>query len=338
MKQAVRRKHHYIYKITRTDSNRYYIGMHSTDDLDDGYFGSGKLLAASIRKHGKEKHHKEILEHLPSREALKLREKELVNTELVNDRLCMNLVPGGGGGSEVGRLGAEALKRKRQDLEFEAKHLQKMCEVGKEFSNRVQSDEDFRAMLSEANGLAAKKKRAKREADLEYDRTMYEKVSALHKGRKDSPEARANKSAAQKKLGIEHPELKIASASKARAALAAKSPEELVDIKRRMSEGAKQLAAELANDSDRWQEIVEKKRQTRIQNGTNVMSAEARANISAKNTGKKRSPDVIARAKLRTGELTTSFSTVWMNLNGLRRRVKKCDTLQFEQQGFSYGR
>ena len=99
MKQAVRRKHHYIYKITRTDgSGRYYIGMHSTDDLDDEYFGSGKLITRSIKKHGKDKHVKEILEYLPTREALKLREKEIVNEECVADKLCMNLKLGGEGG------------------------------------------------------------------------------------------------------------------------------------------------------------------------------------------------------------------------------------------------
>jgi hypothetical protein len=72
--------------------------MHSTDDLDDGYFGSGKIITASIKKHGKEKHTKEILEFLPSREALKLREKELVNEELLGDKLCLNLRLGGEGG------------------------------------------------------------------------------------------------------------------------------------------------------------------------------------------------------------------------------------------------
>jgi hypothetical protein len=72
--------------------------MHSTDDLDDGYFGSGSLLSRSIKKHGKDKHHKEILEHLPTREALKLREKELVNEELLGDKRCMNLRLGGEGG------------------------------------------------------------------------------------------------------------------------------------------------------------------------------------------------------------------------------------------------
>lgn len=97
MQRAQRRKYHYIYKITRFDG-AYYIGLHSTDDLEDGYFGSGKRLWYSINKHGKDKHIKEILEFLPNRESLKNREKELVCKELLEDVLCMNIQLGGGGG------------------------------------------------------------------------------------------------------------------------------------------------------------------------------------------------------------------------------------------------
>ena len=96
--RAENRKYHYIYKITRFDG-KYYIGMHSTDNLDDGYFGSGKLITRSIKKHGIEKHRKEILEFVESRISLKERERELVNEEIINDPLCMNLKLGGSGGS-----------------------------------------------------------------------------------------------------------------------------------------------------------------------------------------------------------------------------------------------
>ena len=98
MIRASRRKFHYIYKITRVDNGKYYIGMHSTDNLEDGYFGSGKLITASVKKHGKEKHIKEILEYCESREVLKEREKELVTHELLEDEECMNLRLGGEGG------------------------------------------------------------------------------------------------------------------------------------------------------------------------------------------------------------------------------------------------
>ncbi len=106
MQRANQRKYHYIYKIIR-DDGRYYIGMHSTDDpddlddlddLNDGYFGSGKKITRSIKKHGKEKHSKEIIEFLSTRKELKAREEEIITEEMRNDPLCMNLAPGGGGG------------------------------------------------------------------------------------------------------------------------------------------------------------------------------------------------------------------------------------------------
>lgn len=91
-------KYHYIYKTTCNVTKRYYIGMHSTSNLNDGYIGSGRRLWLSINKHSKENHSTEILEWLPDRSSLKLREKELVNESLLSDPMCMNLQLGGGGG------------------------------------------------------------------------------------------------------------------------------------------------------------------------------------------------------------------------------------------------
>lgn len=89
---------HYIYKTTCNVTGKYYIGMHSTINLDDGYMGSGKRLRYSIRKYGKENHIKEILEFCDNREELANREREIVNEQLLNEDLCMNLVVGGEGG------------------------------------------------------------------------------------------------------------------------------------------------------------------------------------------------------------------------------------------------
>lgn len=98
------KKFHYIYKITRFDG-KYYIGLHSTNNLDDGYFGSGKRLWRSIKKYGKDAHTKEIIEFLPTREELKSREKEIVNQECISDPLCMNIALGGTGGDIIAAAG-----------------------------------------------------------------------------------------------------------------------------------------------------------------------------------------------------------------------------------------
>ena len=92
------KKYHYIYKTTCNVNGKYYIGMHSTDNLEDGYLGSGKKLWNSINYHGKENHTKEILEFLKNRKELKKREKEIVNEDLLSEELCMNLKLGGDGG------------------------------------------------------------------------------------------------------------------------------------------------------------------------------------------------------------------------------------------------
>lgn len=92
------KKYHYIYKTTNLKSGKFYIGMHSTNNLDDGYLGSGKKLRYSIRKNGIENFKIEILEFLPDRSSLVEREKELVNEDLLKDPMCINLQPGGSGG------------------------------------------------------------------------------------------------------------------------------------------------------------------------------------------------------------------------------------------------
>ena len=91
-------KYHYIYKTTCLVNRKYYVGMHSTSDLEDGYLGSGRRIWLSILKHGKENHTREILEMLEDRSSLKERERELVNEEMLQDPMCMNLMIGGDGG------------------------------------------------------------------------------------------------------------------------------------------------------------------------------------------------------------------------------------------------
>lgn len=92
---------HFIYKITNTLNGRFYIGMHSTKNSNDGYLGSGKRIKAEVNKYGKENFRKEIVERVPSRKILKEREAEIVNAELLSNPLCLNLVFGGEGGWET---------------------------------------------------------------------------------------------------------------------------------------------------------------------------------------------------------------------------------------------
>jgi hypothetical protein len=92
------KQYHFIYKTTNLLNNRYYIGLHSTNNLKDGYLGSGTRLKRSLNKHGKENHQLEILEFCKTRDELKSRETEIVNLNEIAKKECMNLRIGGVGG------------------------------------------------------------------------------------------------------------------------------------------------------------------------------------------------------------------------------------------------
>lgn len=97
-KKKKEKQYNFIYKTTNVLTGKYYIGMHSTDNLDDGYIGSGTQLKKSIKIHGLKKFKFEILEFLPDRQSLKEREREIVNEDTVKDKMCINLKVGGEGG------------------------------------------------------------------------------------------------------------------------------------------------------------------------------------------------------------------------------------------------
>jgi hypothetical protein len=84
-----------IYKITNTIDGKFYIGKHQTKDLDDGYFGSGKLLKRAIKKYGLDNFHKEIIKVCSSEKEMDLVEKILV---VPDSEISYNLCNGGQGG------------------------------------------------------------------------------------------------------------------------------------------------------------------------------------------------------------------------------------------------
>lgn len=90
--------HYLIYEIRHTASNRIYIGKHQTNNVDDGYMGSGKLLRRAIAKYGGAAFTKTILFDCPTEEAMEAKEREMVTKEFCDRPDTFNLCEGGRGG------------------------------------------------------------------------------------------------------------------------------------------------------------------------------------------------------------------------------------------------
>lgn len=108
------KKYNLIYKTTNLINNKIYIGVHCTDDLNDGYIGCGIRspkntlgecpFHKAVRKYGYENFNREVLYNFDTRELAFWYEKYIVDKEFINRQDTYNASPGGRGGSKKGRI------------------------------------------------------------------------------------------------------------------------------------------------------------------------------------------------------------------------------------------
>lgn len=166
-----------LYKTVNLINGKIYIGIHQTNDLDDGYLGSGKLLKAAIRKYGRENFRRDILNIVDSIDELESLEIEVVTEEFCSRDDTYNIMPGGMWGS-----------KDRNGLSFEGRthteeSIEKMCGQG-----RIFSDESREKMKE--NSFA--------KTDPEKQREHAKKAGKLGGSKPKSPEHRAKIAAAIK--------------------------------------------------------------------------------------------------------------------------------------------
>jgi len=105
------KKFNYLYKTTNIVNGKIYIGVHSTNDLDDGYIGCGvkrqsDALSKSkksrfygfchaVSKYGYDNFKKEILQFFESKEEAYAKEMEIVNLDFVSKKNNYNIKVGG---------------------------------------------------------------------------------------------------------------------------------------------------------------------------------------------------------------------------------------------------
>lgn len=91
------KKHNIVYLTTNLITGHFYIGVHSTDVLDDGYIGTGSLIKAAKKKYGKKNFSREVLADFKCISEAYRWESIIVGKDLIEDPNCYNIAPGGSG-------------------------------------------------------------------------------------------------------------------------------------------------------------------------------------------------------------------------------------------------
>jgi hypothetical protein len=88
--------HHTVYVTTNVENGKFYIGKHSTANLDDGYCGSGAWVKKA--KANKEHLNTRVLKMFDDEDSAYAYEHEAITlSKDVYSDLCMNKQPGGWG-------------------------------------------------------------------------------------------------------------------------------------------------------------------------------------------------------------------------------------------------
>ena len=98
--------HYLIYEIRHNETGKIYIGKHQTENVNDGYMGSGKHIRRALRKYGPDAFTKTILFDFSTVDEMNAKERELVTEEFCRRTDTYNICEGGKGGwSFVNRTG-----------------------------------------------------------------------------------------------------------------------------------------------------------------------------------------------------------------------------------------
>lgn len=110
-----------IYETVNLKNGKRYRGRHQTDNVDDGYLGSGTHLAQAIAKYGSENFIRCELFYAFDYDGLLWAEKELVDKCWVERCDTYNIVEGGGGsytkfidGQWINVMQVDSVKKKRE--------------------------------------------------------------------------------------------------------------------------------------------------------------------------------------------------------------------------------
>jgi hypothetical protein len=118
-----------VYQIKNIINDKVYVGIHRTHEIDDDYYGSGKLISAAIKKYGKEMFSKSIIKIFDNLDHALDLERAIVNEDFVSSKDTYNIALGGGIGGED--LNGLSFRGKRHTVDTKEKIRQ--ARLGKSY-------------------------------------------------------------------------------------------------------------------------------------------------------------------------------------------------------------
>lgn len=175
---------YYLYEIRNKINGKIYVGVHKTENINDGYMGSGKVIRNAIIKYGIENFEKVILETFENAEAMYAREEEIVNDKFLLRDDVYNLKCGGLGGFDYLNKSGLAL-RTGAILSDETKRKISLSRTNFKFTDEI------RKKLSENNGMKKDINRVKVSKSLtnkkktsQHKKNIADAIKEWHKKRK----------------------------------------------------------------------------------------------------------------------------------------------------------
>lgn len=153
----------YIYKITNTITNKIYIGQRKSQELDESYWGSGRLIKQSIKKYGLDAHNRELIEFCETIDILNEREKYWIKYYNCLTPNGYNIAVGGNQCPVHKLSDAEKQQRSKQLSERNKKNWQnpeyreKMLKICHENGHKTHHTEERKQWLREHPLFAGKK-------------------------------------------------------------------------------------------------------------------------------------------------------------------------------------
>jgi len=215
--------YHFTYLTINTINNKFYLGKHTTKNLNDGYIGSGNMFRNAIKKHGYLNFQHYRLQFFNTAKDAYLAEGLLITADVIKKykdelKVCYNLRTGGFGGGGLSEESKEKMSKAIKDAlarpeykEKRSKSLketlarpeikEKLSKASKESWSRPEVKEKMSKSLKETFARPEIKEKLSKASKETWSRPEYkEKQSKIQKESHSRPEYKEKRSKASKEM------------------------------------------------------------------------------------------------------------------------------------------